>query len=355
MTPLAREIAAEIASEGPINLARFMALALSHPRYGYYRTRMPFGAEGDFVTAPEISQMFGELIGLWTADCWARMGAPSRFDLVELGPGRGTLIADALRALRVAPACREALSLRLVETSEALRAQQKAALSGSGIEAGWHASFDEIPEAPMILIANEFVDALPIRQFQHHAGGWHERLIGQSEDGAFAFGLGADLEPSLRGAAEDGTILEICPEGLSLMSAIGRRFVAEPGVALIIDYGHVQRGFGDTLQAMREHRFVDPLAAPGEADITAHVDFAALGEAGRRAGATLHGPATQGSFLRGLGIETRAARLKAAKPSGADSIDAALARLTGDGENEMGTLFKVMALSSPAISGIAGF
>jgi NADH dehydrogenase [ubiquinone] 1 alpha subcomplex assembly factor 7 len=360
VTPLAGEIAALIASDGPISVARYMDLALSHPRYGYYRTRLPFGAEGDFVTAPDISQMFGELIGLWAADCWARMGEPSCFNLVELGPGRGTLMADALRALRIAPACRAALALHLVETSEALRQRQKETLGQvdgkAGNEAIWHASFEDVPEGPTILIANEFFDALPIRQFLRTAQGWRERLIGLGDDGALAFGIRADIEPSLQLAAPEGALLEICPQGLSLMSEIGRHMAAYGGAALLIDYGHSRRGFGDTLQAVREHRFVDPLAAPGEADLTAHVDFAALGEAARLAGSALHGPTPQGAFLRQLGIEARAARLKAAaSPAQAQAVDAALARLTGEGTSEMGTLFKVMAASGPGLSPLAGF
>jgi NADH dehydrogenase [ubiquinone] 1 alpha subcomplex assembly factor 7 len=400
LTPLRKEIAELIASEGPISVERYMRLASSHPRYGYYHARDPFGAEGDFITAPDISQMFGELIGLWAADCWTRMGRPERLNLVELGPGRGTLMADALRAARIVPAFRTALSVHLVETSERLRALQRGALlpgakeqsaswpgqflskesarpstsldeaTPGGVDGRakpgqddritvpvfWHERFDAVPQGPLIIIANEFFDALPIRQYRCGAKGWRERLVGLDEEGHLAFGLSEPVEASLRFAAPDGAILEICSDGLALARDIGLRLVTHGGAALVIDYGHARQGFGDTLQAVRKHRFVGPLAEPGEADLTAHVDFAALGQAAQAAGARVHGPAIQGDFLRALGIEGRAQKLKAqATPAQAAAIDAALERLTGEGAGEMGVLFKAMAMTGPPLSSLAGF
>jgi SAM-dependent MidA family methyltransferase len=349
-------IAEAIAQDGPISVERYMRLSLSHPLHGYYRTRDPFGRAGDFVTAPEISQMFGEFIGLWAVECWSRMGRPPRLSLVELGPGRGTLLADALRAARVLPECRAALSLHLVETSRKLRAQQSASLADCALPIAWHERLDEVPAGPMVVIANEFFDALPIRQFTRQAKAWHERLIGLCEDSSLAFGLSPKAELSLALVAAEGAVLEISPEGIALAGALARRVVADGGAALIIDYGHVKRGFGDTLQAVQAHGFADPLASPGEADLTAHVDFAALGEAARKEGAVLHGPVTQGDYLRALGIETRARRLKsAATLEQATAIDAALARLAGEGEGEMGALFKAMAISDPRLGSLAGF
>ncbi|MFI4996301.1 MAG: class I SAM-dependent methyltransferase [Hyphomicrobiales bacterium] len=355
MTPLRQEIARLIAQEGPISVERYMKLALSHPRHGYYRSRDPFGAEGDFITAPEISQMFGELIGLWAADCWTRMGRPQRLNLVELGPGRGTLMADALRAARIVPGFRAALSLHFVETSEVLRRRQSEALEPCGLKPVWHERFEELPAGPLIVIANEFFDALPIRQYVRAAKGWHERLVGLDREGALAFGLSAPSEASLRLGAPQGSILEISPEGLALARHIARSLLAHGGAALVIDYGHTMRGFGDTLQAVRKHGFVDPLAMPGESDLTAHVDFTALGEVARKAGAALHGPASQGDFLRALGIEARAQTLKTAQPAQAAAIDAALDRLAGHGAGEMGALFKAMVITDPKLGEIAGF
>jgi SAM-dependent MidA family methyltransferase len=284
------------------------------------------------------------------------MGRPPRLSLVELGPGRGTLMADALRAAQVLPEYRAALGLHLVETSPMLRARQSASLADCGLPIAWHERIDEVPAGPTVVIANEFFDALPIRQFMRQAKGWHERLIGLGEDGSLAFGLSPEAEPSLDLVAAEGAILEISPEGVALAGALARRLAADGGAALIVDYGHVRRGFGDTLQAVEAHGFADPLASPGEADLTAHVDFAALGEAARKEGAALHGPVTQGDYLRALGIDTRARRLKsAATPKQATAVDAALARLAGEGEGEMGALFKAMAIADPRLASLAAF
>ena len=338
---------------GPITVADFMAEALGHPDHGYYMTRDPFGAGGDFTTAPEISQMFGELIGLWCAEVWRTALAPKPVHLVELGPGRGTLMADALRAARKAPAFLAAATVHLVETSPVLTAMQHQALAGH--EARWHGALEEVPEGPMLLIANEFFDALPIRQFEKTCEGWRERMVGLDEGGeTFRLGLapGATVGEALipepvRRTAGEGEIAEVCPVGLSIARAIGERIARHGGAALIVDYGHAASAAGDTLQALGSHEHHEPLQDPGAVDLTAHVDFAALATAARDGGAIAHGPIAQGEFLTRLGIETRAAQLLAnATDDLAADIEAARARLIG--EEGMGYLFKAMAITPPA-------
>lgn len=356
MTPLGREIAALVASEGPVSVARFMALCLGDPRHGYYMTRDPFGAAGDFVTAPEVSQMFGELIGLWCADTWSRMGAPGVVRLVELGPGRGTLIADAARAARALPPFRAALDIHLVEMSPALRNTQRATLEAGGITATWHERVETVPEAPALVVANEFFDALPIRQFVRAPDGWRERLVGLGEGGGLAFGLAPEPAPSLAGVAGPlGAILEIAEEGAAVMRTLASRVAQQGGAVLAIDYGHARTQTGETLQAVRRHAFVDALSEPGEADVTAHVDFAALGRIAAQSGASVHGPVTQGAFLRSLGLSARAEALRRhASAETAAGIDAAVDRLAGGGAG-MGELFKVLAVADPRLGPLAGF
>ncbi|WAC25670.1 class I SAM-dependent methyltransferase [Ancylobacter sp. SL191] len=363
-TPLAAEIAREIALTGPLTVADYMERCLFHPSLGYYTTREPFGAAGDFTTAPEISQMFGELLGLWAADSWMRLGAPSPFILAELGPGRGTMMADALRATRIVPGFHEAARVVLVEASPRLRERQAATLAAYDVT--WAGSIDEVPAGPLILLANEFIDALPIRQFLRTPEGIAERMVGLDEGGALAFGLrpGARLdaraEARLR-AAPLGALLELCPAGLSLAEKLGARLASSGGAALFVDYGHAGTrepggGFGDTLQALRAHTFDDVLAHPGEADLTAHVDFAALAIAAIGSGARAFGPVPQGALLERLGIAARAERLKRdADASTRAAINAAHARLAGTGDGQMGTLFKALALVHPALDEIAGF
>jgi SAM-dependent MidA family methyltransferase len=352
VTPLAREIAAIIRETGPIGIDRYMALCLGHPVHGYYRTRDPLGARGDFTTAPEISQMFGELIGAWAAWVHGAMGRPDPLALVELGPGRGTLMADALRALAAAaPGVR--IAPHLVETSPILRAAQEQRLAGAG--ATWHAGLDTLPEGPAILVANEFFDCLPVRQFVRAAGGWHERLIGLGPAETFAFGLSPDATPGIAAEAPDGAVVSVPGSALDLVRGLARRFGEQGGVLLAIDYGHVRPGFGDTLQALAGHRFADPLAAPGEADLTCHVDFAALGRAAREAGAAVHGPVDQRDFLLALGLRERAGRLTLrADDTQAAAIEAAFARLTETGPDGMGNLFKVMAIAAPGLGPLPG-
>ncbi|MBL8590571.1 MAG: SAM-dependent methyltransferase [Methylobacteriaceae bacterium] len=356
MTPLETEIRAMIAQEGPMPLERYMALALGHPTLGYYMTRDPFGASGDFVTAPEISQMFGELLGLWAAEVWTMMGAPAPVRLVELGPGRGALIADALRAAAVAPAFRAAVSVELVETSPALRKRQAAALAGVGLPVAWRERLEDVPDGPMIVLANEFFDALPVRHYVRVGEGWRERLVGLGPDGALAFGVAPFAEPAIAVPAPEGAVMELSPIGHRVAATLARRLARDGGAALIVDYGHLRSGFGETLQAVRAHRYADPLRDVGEADLTAHVDFASLGEAARRAGAAVHGPIAQGALLRRLGLAQRAERLaRGADEAGARAIAAATHRLAGAGADAMGELFKAVAFAHPDLPAPPGF
>lgn len=345
-TPLGAEIAGLIRETGPIGIDRYMALCLGHPVHGYYRTRDPLGARGDFTTAPEISQMFGELLGVWVALVRRRMGAPDDLVLVELGPGRGTLMADALRALRAAaPDAR--LAVHLVETSPVLRAAQEARIVGADVT--WHDGIDTLPPGPAIVIANEFLDCLPARQFARTGRGWCERVVGLVE-GRLAFGLAPDPVPEIAAEAPEGALMTLPSAALGLVRALGRRFRAAGGALLAIDYGHVRPGFGDTFQALAGHAFADPLAAPGAADLTVHVDFAALARAAAAEGAAVHGPVTQRDFLLAMGLAERAERLKArAGAEQARAIEAAAARLTDPAERGMGGLFKVLGVADPRL------
>jgi NADH dehydrogenase [ubiquinone] 1 alpha subcomplex assembly factor 7 len=350
VTAFERHIRAVIAHEGPITVERYMSLCIGH----YYATRDPFGVRGDFTTAPEISQMFGELIGLWSVAVWQAMGSPATLALVELGPGRGTLMADALRAARLAPAYLKALSVHLVETSPTLRAHQERTLASSGIPVAWHASLESVPAEPAIVVANEFFDALPVRQFVATERGWCERVVALDGE-RLAFGALGTPEPSLGRPKRAGDILEIPEAGEAMARALARRLARDGGAALLIDYGHWEPNSGDTLQAVKGHGFADPLSEPGEADLTAHVAFRRLAGAASQEGVIVHGPASQGDFLRALGIEARAAGLKArATPAQAAAIDAALERLTERGRTGMGELFKVLGLGHPSIPGLPG-
>jgi NADH dehydrogenase [ubiquinone] 1 alpha subcomplex assembly factor 7 len=361
MTPLEAELRRIIAADGPMSVATFMGLCLGHPVHGYYTTRDPFGRAGDFITAPEISQMFGELIGLWAAAVWQAMGAPARLALVELGPGRGTLMADALRAARVVPAFAAALDVHLVETSPVLQRRQQETLAPFGVPLAWHREFAEVPESPMVVIANEFFDALPVHQAVKTPSGWHERMVGIGPDDKLAFALHPDpipgfatIAPEVVASAPNGAVFEWRSNDLA--DRIARRVVKDGGAALVIDYGHIDGALGETLQAVGRHGFADPLATPGEIDLTAHVDFAALARTARAAGARVHGPLAQGAFLRGLGVEARAAalRAKATRAQAAD-IDAALARLIGSGGEAMGELFKAVGFADPKLGALPGF
>ena len=356
-TPLFRLIADEIRTDGPIGLDRYMALCLGHPAHGYYRTRDPLGARGDFTTAPEISQMFGELIGLWAATVWAALGAPAeRIRLVELGPGRGTLMADALRALRsAAPGI--PVEVHLVETSPVLRSLQERCLADLDPLPRWHEDDAALPEGPAIVIANEFFDALPVRQFERTEAGWCERRVGLSPDGErLALGLNPEPDARIVQDAPVGVVLSLPSAALDLVRALSRRILRKHGALLAIDYGHARPGFGDTLQAVAGHAFADPFANPGEADLTTHVDFSALARAAAAEGARVHGPVDQRDLLLALGLRLRADRLKArARPEQAQGIDSAFARLTDPGRRGMGALFKALCVSHPCLDAPPGF
>jgi NADH dehydrogenase [ubiquinone] 1 alpha subcomplex assembly factor 7 len=359
-SPLETEIRRLIAVAGPMPLADYMRLCLTHPKYGYYLTHEPIGAAGDFITAPEISQMFGEIIGLWMATVWKQMGAPENVRVVELGPGRGTLMADAVRAVQIVKDFRTAMVLHLVEISPKLREVQRRRLEGTGVPILWHPTLDDVPGGPIIIVANEFIDALPIHQAVQKADGWHERVVEIAPDGTLSIGIARDPLPhfdatlprALRQSPE-GSIYEWRPDTVAI--ELGRR-VRAGGAVLLIDYGHARQGLGETLQAVAGHAFADPLQAPGQADITAHVDFAALAQGAEIIGARVHGPVSQRDFLRRLGIDKRAAALKSRAPAEtASEIDSALARLTEAGSKGMGDLFKVLAIADPTFGPLPGF
>jgi len=359
LSPLHTEIKRLIKASGPMPVWRYMELCLMHPQHGYYISRDPLGREGDFTTAPEVSQMFGELLGLWAASIWKTTGSPQQFRLIELGPGRGTMMSDALRALRVLPPLYQTISVHMVEVNPVLRDKQKTTLTGLR-NVSWHDSFDEVPEGPSVIFANEYFDVLPIHQMVRRESGWHERVVELDDEENFVYGTAADptpgfelLLPSLVRAAPLGAIFEWRPN--TEMMAIARRIRDQRGAAVIIDYGHVRSDVGDTFQAIARHSFADPLKTPGLADITAHVDFDALARTAEAVGARVHGPVTQGEFLRRLGIETRALTLmQKAAPEISEDIASGLKRLIGGGRGGMGSLFKVLGISDPSIPVLAG-
>jgi len=352
--PFADQLARQIEAHGPITVAHYIGLANAH----YYGNRDPFGRGGDFITAPEISQMFGELIGLWLADMRIR-SAPARPPAyVELGPGRGTLAADALRAMASATT---APPVHLVETSEALRVKQRITVEG----AQFHDSIDSLPtEGPLLVVANEFFDALPTRQFVRAGSDWRERMVdavptppGSPSPMRFMAVAG---QTSMRGAmaawphdAQEGAVVESSTAGATIMLALARRIAAQGGAALIIDYGYEGPAVGDTLQAVRDHRFTDPFAEPGEADLTVHVDFTLMGNCGRQAGLIVDGPVGQGAFLEALGIDARTTSLTHEHPGRAAELTVARNRLAGP--DEMGTLFKILCLRHPDWAAPEGF
>ena len=339
---LKERLKAEIAASGPIPVAEYMVRCLHDAKDGYYATRPALGGAGDFITAPMVSQMFGELLGLWCVESWTRLGKPERFRLVEMGPGDGTLMSDLLRAVRLAPDFVAAADLWLVETSGPLKTAQAEKLAGA--DASWTDSLDGVPGgAPVILLANELFDCLPARQFVQTPGGWVERLVGLTPDGVLTFGLA----PSEHGAApeEGALILEVSPAQDALAAGIAARVAADGGAALIIDYGRDKAEFGDTLQALKGHEKVEALAFPGESDLTVHVDFPSLLAAAVEAGAEIAGPMPQGLFLGRLGIQQRAEALIAARPDRSMVIGRQLARLVAP--DQMGELFKVACIHQP--------
>lgn len=353
MTELAKLMIERITETGPINLAEYMGECLLHPKHGYYSTRDPFGADGDFTTAPEISQMFGELLGLCLAQTWLQQGSPAKFILAELGPGRGTLMADVLRATKGVAGFHAAAQITLVEASAALTKIQTETLSGFDVT--WVGDLSEIPDGPLFLLANEFFDALPIHQYIMEAEGWRERLVGVA-DGELVFGASAAADlPPLAHRRKDcrvGDLVEVCAPASAIASEIATRIAEHGGAAIIVDYGD-WRSLGDTVQALRDHKFDSPLAHPGQADITAHVDFEALAVA-----AVSHTPCSkmigQGELLQRLGIDQRAEALAAGlEGANLDSHMQAHRRLTDP--TEMGTLFKAIAFYPNASPPPPGF
>ena len=339
---LRERLAAVIAGGGPISIAQYMTACLHDPDFGYYATRPRLGGEGDFITAPLISQMFGELLGVWAASAWAMMGEPATVRLVEIGPGDGTLMSDILRAGRAMPGFLEAVDIWLVEVSEPLRGKQRQRLGEAGVQ--WADALADVPDGePLIVIANELLDCLPARQFVRTAAGWAEQVVGLNPEGELAFGLASTPVSGLLPDAAVGQVFEQSAAQAALGEELARRVVADGGAALLIDYGRAQPGFGDTLQALQLHEKVDPLDAPGEADLTIHADFPAVMAAARAQGAVA-AIQTQADFLARLGIGQRAEALVQAWPGRTARIGRELTRLVAG--DEMGELFKVCVIHS---------
>jgi NADH dehydrogenase [ubiquinone] 1 alpha subcomplex assembly factor 7 len=346
VTPLAEIITKMIAEEGPMPLDRYMALCLGHPVHGFYMTRDPFGADGDFTTAPEISQVFGELLGVWVAQAWDAIGSPTRFALVELGPGRGTLMADIIRVLSKMEACRRAASVHFVEMSPVLRATQQEKVP----DATWHDTVASLPALPTIVLANEFFDALPIRQLERKDGRMFERCVVASDTGleVVLVPSPAHISAGEDGVTEDSTIRN------TIATHLGDHLKSVGGVGLIIDYGHMSSASGDTLQAMRNHSFCAITDHPGDADVTSHVDFEALGKGFLRGGARIMGLMPQGEFLRNMGLAARTEVLsRNATGAAKQNLVAASTRLAH--ADQMGQLFKVMAISGSAQTSVYPF
>ncbi len=351
-----------IKTQGPMSIAAFMAESLGNDKHGYYMKQDPFGQDGDFTTAPEISQMFGEIIGLWQANNWLNMGRPETMHLIELGPGRGTLMQDALRAMKIVPGLLDAVKLHLVEMSPALRKIQKKNLQAY-VKPVWYNRINEVLAAagtnPVFIIANEFFDALPVRQFQKTETGWHERLVCLDSHEELCFQLAPmptseQVIPPAHHRAETGNIVEICAIGENILEEIASHIKMNDGTALIIDYGHDTHGTGDSLQAVKGHQYSDILTNPGDADLTTHVNFQRLKEIAQGIGIKTYGAITQGNFLQSMGIKARSDKLSLnATEAQKKDIHSALNRLTG--EKEMGKLFKVMALTDHGLQGVIGF
>lgn len=354
MTRLKTRIVELIKATGPIPVSEYMALCLFDVSDGYYTTREPFGAAGDFITAPEISQMFGELIAVWLYETWAAIGRPMPVTIAEIGPGRGTLMKDMLRTLsQLDPGLTAAASLAMIETSPRLADVQKQTLAGTAADIDWHETIDTLPQTPLLIVGNELFDAVPIRQFIRAGAGWRERMVGLDDQDNLRFFAGAgSVDPSLlpddAADAQQGAIVEIAPARTALMAVIAERISRHGGAGLFLDYGHLQPGVGDTLQALRQHNHEDVLANPGEADLTSHVDFAALATTARAHGLDAR-LAAQGDFLLGMGILERAGRLGAGADEAArEKIAGAVERLAGP--RAMGELFKVLAVLPAGIA-----
>jgi NADH dehydrogenase [ubiquinone] 1 alpha subcomplex assembly factor 7 len=355
---LATRLVRHIRAHEPLTVAAFMAMALHDPAAGYYARRQPLGAAGDFITAPEISQIFGELVGLWCADLWQRMGCPDPVVVAELGPGRGVLMEDFLRAVSGVPGFQRALRLHLVEASPLLRAEQQRRLAVA--ESVWIADIDALPDGPLLLVANEFLDALPIRQLVRGRAHWGERLVALDGDGGLCFANGPEspaltlLVPPEKRDGPPGTIVELCPAAATLAAGLAERFRRQQGAALFIDYGYSEGTPGSTLAAVGDHRVAGILDAPGTADLSAYVDFAAFAAAARAGGAEVYDPVPQGDFLKVLGAEARLATLlRHAAARQRVALETGLRRLIDPAE--MGTLFKVLAVTSPGFPAPVGF
>jgi len=355
---LTARLVRHIRAHGPMTIASYMAMALHDPQSGYYARRQPLGAAGDFVTAPEISQIFGEVVGLSCADFWRNISRPDPVVLAELGPGLGTLMADFLRAAAVVPGFREAARLVLIDASPVLREEQRQRLGA--FDPFWAGGFDEVPDGPLLLVANEFLDALPIRQLVRGRRQWRELLVAADASGGLCLSEGPEspavtlLVPPQRREAPPGAIVEICPAASTLAAALAERLTRQPGAALFVDYGYAGSAPGATLAAIDGHRAVGVLDRPGTADLSAHVDFTAFAAAARAGGAAVHGPVTQRDFLTALGAETRLeVLLRKASPAQRGLLETGLRRLIDP--QEMGTLFKAVAVTSPGLPAPAGF
>jgi SAM-dependent MidA family methyltransferase len=360
MNALLKHIKNRIISDGPLSVADYMSETLFNPKYGYYMTGDPIGKHGDFITAPEISQMFGELIGLWGAVIWQKIGAPKKINLVEMGPGRGTLIADALRAISTIPSFSSAIDIHIIETSPILERRQKRNLKALNFNIKWHKSFIDVPDGPLIFIANELFDVLPIQQFVKLTNNWVERKVGCNAMGQLTWiqdrncVISKELIPQQFFRSKLGSVFELSQVGIELVSNITKSVVKFGGAALIIDYGHIESGIGDTLQAVKNHNYCDVLSEPGKVDLTAHVDFERLTNSVKINGGLGCGPVTQRDFLRRLGIETRAEQLKSSSSTRLKSeVLTGLNRLIGI--KEMGNLFKVLAIIQPTQTCPEGF
>ncbi len=368
-TPLAHKLADHIRADGALTMHEYMDACLGDPEHGYYRTNIAIGRDGDFITAPEIGQVFGELIGLWCAVVWQQMGSPSRVALVELGAGRGTLLTDALRAAKVLPAFRDAVSVHILDRNPALIGQQKAALASSGVAAEWHAAMRDLPrDVPAIWIANEFLDTVPANQYERRGDGWISRTVGLDADGRLAllpqppdwhtFRAGDLPAHPVARTWRDGDIYESQSWDTSFVGNLFACAGTAPFAALFVDYGYVEPDGTDTLQAVRAHKFEHILTSPGEADLSCHVDFASFSDAirepiGSGAALAVDGPVTQAEFLGRLGIVERTSRLMAANPAKANALEMATARLMAP--QGMGTRFKVIGVRSAGLAELPGF
>lgn len=344
-----------IRSHGPMTIADFMLDCLMHPKYGYYQTEKVFGADGDFTTSPEISQLFGEIIGLWLIDQWRTLGSPTSFNLVELGPGRGTLMVDILRAAKKTPQFLRGAKIFFVEQSKQMIAEQKKRVP----HAHWLSDANELYAGPTLVVANEFFDALPIHQFQKHDGQWMERRIGLDADDNFEWKLGPPspvlaLMPTKLKYQEQGTIVELCPSAFRIAGLIAKHIARHRGAALFIDYGYDKNATGETFQAMKGHAYVDPLCDVGKADLTSHVNFDMIAAAAAQRGVIAHGPVGQGSFLMSLGLGQRAMQLaETLDLAGQENLLASVKRLTSP--DEMGELFRVLSIVGAGQKVVPGF